>query len=83
MTPVSASRNLSPPRNRLLAALPPADFALLQPHLKPLVMDLRRDIERPNRRIETVCFMETGRTPGYSLFLGRHASSPKNRMVIA
>jgi CRP-like cAMP-binding protein len=60
MTPVSVSRNLSPPRNRLLAALSPADFALLQPHLQPLVMDLRREIERPNRRIETVCFMETG-----------------------
>jgi CRP-like cAMP-binding protein len=49
-----------PPRNRLLTALSPADFALLEPHLKPLLMDLRREIERPNRRIETVCFMEAG-----------------------
>jgi CRP-like cAMP-binding protein len=60
MTPVSVSRNPSPPRNRLLAALSPTDFALLQPRLQPLVMDLKREIERPNRRIETVCFMETG-----------------------
>ena len=55
-----APRSSSPPRNRLLAALSPADFALLQPHLQPVAMELKKEIERPNRRIETVCFMETG-----------------------
>ena len=59
-TPVSSRRNSSPPRNRLLAALSPADFALLQPDLRSQAMELKKDIERVNRRIETVCFMEAG-----------------------
>ena len=60
MTPVFAPHNSSPPRNRLLAALSPRDLALLQPHLQPVAMELRKDIERPNRRIKAVCFMEAG-----------------------
>jgi CRP-like cAMP-binding protein len=60
MARVSAIHGSSPPRNWLLAALPPRDFALLRPHLRPVVMELRKDIERPNRKIEFVCFMETG-----------------------
>jgi hypothetical protein len=60
MTPVSASRNSSPPRNRLLAALSPADLALLQPHFQSVAMPLLKDLERPNRRIEAVYFLDTG-----------------------
>jgi CRP-like cAMP-binding protein len=60
MVPVSVTHNSSPPRNRLLAALSAADFALLQPLLRQSAMDLRKDIERPNRRIEAVYFMEAG-----------------------
>jgi CRP-like cAMP-binding protein len=37
-----------------------ADFALLKPHLRHVSMELKEDLERPNRRIESVCFMETG-----------------------
>jgi len=37
-----------------------ADLALLQPHLQHLPMAVFWDLERPNRRIETVYFMETG-----------------------
>ena len=54
------TRNSSQSRNQLLAAMSAADFALLQPHLKPLAMPLLKDMERPNQRIETVYFMETG-----------------------
>jgi CRP-like cAMP-binding protein len=57
---VSAFRDSSPPRNRLLAALSPADLALLRPHLQPVAMPLLRDLERPNRRIDAVYFMEAG-----------------------
>jgi len=57
MTKVSALRHH---RNHLLAALLPTDFALLQPHLRSLPLAVKSEIERPNRRIETVCFMETG-----------------------
>ena len=49
-----------PQRNRLLAAMLPRDFALLQPHLQPMPLDLKKDLERPNRRIETVWFIEAG-----------------------
>lgn len=58
MAPVSGT-SLAP-RNRLLAALLPADLALLQPHLQFTTMTLLKDLERPNRRIETVYFLETG-----------------------
>jgi CRP-like cAMP-binding protein len=60
MASVSATRNASPPRNQLLAAMSAADFASLQPHLRPVAMTLLKDMEQPNRRIETVYFMEAG-----------------------
>ena len=60
MSPVSATRDSSPQHNRLLAALAPADFALLRPHLHSTTMALLKDMERPNRQIETVYFMEAG-----------------------
>jgi CRP-like cAMP-binding protein len=47
-------------RNQLLAALSPADLALVQPHLTLLAVAVRHEIERPNRRIDTVYFMDAG-----------------------
>ena len=58
--PAIPSVRRSTSRNRLLAALSPADFALLAPHLKPIVLAVWHDMERPNRRIEAVYFMESG-----------------------
>ena len=37
-----------------------ADLALVQPYLTPLVVAVRHEIERPNRRIESVYFMDAG-----------------------
>jgi CRP-like cAMP-binding protein len=37
-----------------------SDLGLLRPHLQPVAMDLLKDMELPNRRIETVYFMEAG-----------------------
>jgi len=37
-----------------------ADLSLLQPHLQPQTMAVFLDMERPNRRIESVYFMEAG-----------------------
>ena len=54
------TRNSSQSRNQLLAAMSAADFASLQRHLKPVPMALLKDMERPNQRIETVYFLETG-----------------------
>jgi CRP-like cAMP-binding protein len=59
MAPVLAARH-DQLRNRLLAALSRDDRALLLPHLKPLALPLLKDMERPNRRIDTVYFMEAG-----------------------
>jgi len=47
-------------RNRLLARLSQRDFQLLKAHLEPVVLKLRHDLEKPNRPIEDVYFMETG-----------------------
>jgi CRP-like cAMP-binding protein len=60
MSPLAAQRKSSPFRNRLLATMSAADLALLQPHLRPLNLPLRYDMERPNRRIEAVYFIQTG-----------------------
>src|SRR4051794_31322579 len=46
--------------NRLLQTLSADDLALLAPHLEPIDMPVHRDMEKPNRRIEDVFFMETG-----------------------
>jgi CRP-like cAMP-binding protein len=48
------------PRNRLLAALLPSDIAILQPHLRHVVLPLKRDLERPHRRVDNVYFIEAG-----------------------
>jgi CRP-like cAMP-binding protein len=60
MAAVSKPLSAASPHNRLLAALSQADLALLQPHLRPLTLKLKMDLEWPNRRIENVCFLETG-----------------------
>ena len=59
-TEVAAPRKFSPSRNRPLAAMSAADLALLQPHLRPVAMPVFKEMERPNRRIETIYFMEAG-----------------------
>ena len=52
--------SITEPRNRLLAALSSADLLLLQPHLTPVVLKLRHDLEKPNQRIGDVYFIEAG-----------------------
>jgi CRP-like cAMP-binding protein len=47
-------------RNRLLAALSPADYRLLKHQLEFVSLPVRHDIEKPHKRIEGVFFMETG-----------------------
>ncbi len=46
--------------NRLLSSLSTSDFDLLAPHLEPVTLELRRMLEKPNKRIEAVYFPETG-----------------------
>ena len=47
-------------RNHLLASLSSDDFALLEPHLAAVTLELRKNLERPNRRIEAAYFPERG-----------------------
>jgi CRP-like cAMP-binding protein len=46
--------------NGLLASLSSDDFDLLEPHLESVRLGLRKNLERPNRRIDAVYFPETG-----------------------
>jgi CRP-like cAMP-binding protein len=46
--------------NRLLASLSTDDFDLLESHLESVTLGARKHLERPNRRIDTVYFPETG-----------------------
>jgi CRP-like cAMP-binding protein len=55
-----ASPSTTLPRNRLLAALSSADLNLLQPDLTPVALKLRKDLEKPNRRIDDVYFFDIG-----------------------
>ena len=47
-------------RNQLLAALSPADLNLLRPYLTPVALQLRKELEKPNRPIKDVYFIDTG-----------------------
>jgi len=47
-------------RNRLLAMMSPQDFALLQPKLAPIDLDVRAALVKPGQSIEYVYFIETG-----------------------
>ena len=59
MSPTRAA-STTKPRNRLLAALSSADLNLLRPYLTPVALKLRQDLEKPNRPIKDVYFIETG-----------------------
>jgi CRP-like cAMP-binding protein len=52
----------APKGNRLLQALSRQDRALLAPHLSHDSFKVRDSFERPNRRIDEICFPETGLT---------------------
>ena len=46
--------------NKLLASLSANDFDLLEPHLEPVALDIRKHLEKPNQRISTAYFPESG-----------------------
>jgi CRP-like cAMP-binding protein len=46
--------------NRLLSSLSTDDFDLLGPHLESVILGLRKNLEKPNRRIDAVYFPEGG-----------------------
>jgi CRP-like cAMP-binding protein len=46
--------------NQILAALQPADFALLQPHLEKVELPLRRQLEQRDRPVEMAYFPDSG-----------------------
>src|SRR5690349_13781994 len=60
-------------RNRLLKALSPADFALLQPHLEPIQLTLREMVAEADAPLRDAAFVETG-------VLSLLASSPEDRI---
>ena len=47
-------------RNRLLKALSPDDFALLQPHLQPMATELHQSLIAPNAPVKQLFFPEVG-----------------------
>jgi CRP-like cAMP-binding protein len=46
--------------NRLLASLSANDLGLLEPHLQPVTLAVRKSLEQPNRRIDAVYFPHSG-----------------------
>src|SRR3954465_12635718 len=47
-------------RNLILSQLDPADLDLLAPHLEEADLPLRKVLEKPNTRIKTIYFPESG-----------------------
>lgn len=47
-------------RNRLLKSLSPSNFALLSPYLELLALERDHVLVEPDKRIEHVCFIESG-----------------------
>jgi CRP-like cAMP-binding protein len=47
-------------RNKLLSSLSRSDFALLEPHLEPVTLSMRKVLEKPNSRITAAYFPECG-----------------------
>ena len=46
--------------NRILAGLPRQDFALIEPHLEPVDLPIRKTLETRRKRIDHVYFPESG-----------------------
>lgn len=46
--------------NRILSGLPPDDLALLEPNLKAVDLPVRKQLQKPKRRVESVYFVESG-----------------------
>src|SRR5947208_2806927 len=46
--------------NRILSCLPRHDLALLEPHLEPIDLPLRKSLETRRKRIDHVYFVESG-----------------------
>ena len=57
LTPQAAG---SEQRNRILDALSSSDFALLQPHLEPVRLKFRQQLEWADRKVADVYFPESG-----------------------
>ena len=62
------------PRNRLLAALPPADLAGLWPRLEPVEYTQRTVIHAPGETITAILFPETGWISMLALLLDGNAA---------
>jgi CRP-like cAMP-binding protein len=60
MTQAHQSSQLPPKANRLLAALPQADYERLLPHLRPVVLPLGEVVYESGDTIHTVYFMTAG-----------------------
>lgn len=46
--------------NLILAGLSPSDLSLLTPHLQPVELKLRQQLENAHRKIKSVYFIEAG-----------------------
>jgi CRP-like cAMP-binding protein len=55
-----ATRPASTAGNRLLEKMPESDRRLLEPHLVREDLPVRKDLEKPNKRIDSVFFIEAG-----------------------
>lgn len=68
---VSQAVSSSVSRNQLILALSPSDLALIGPDLVRVTLEMRQVLERPNRPVEAIYFMEEGITSVVALSKSR------------
>jgi CRP-like cAMP-binding protein len=57
---VSRGKTIQYPHNRILAALPPAEFRRLAPHLTETALTFRQSLSKARESITHVCFPDSG-----------------------
>jgi hypothetical protein len=58
--PKTGERRCPPPQNLILSHLSRDDLALIQPHLVPADLPLRKVLEQRNKPVKAVYFPESG-----------------------
>jgi CRP-like cAMP-binding protein len=62
-------------RNRILASIEEADFALLRPHLVPVTLSFRQRLQAANRRVKAAYFLDGGIASVVAVTTGSHSQA--------
>ena len=76
---VSGGRTFQHAGNRILTALPPADFERLSPHLTEATLAFKMPLHEPDRPITAVCFPDSGVCSVLTVMQNGMSTPPKSQ----